>query len=407
MYLTPLAPLDYVFTGNLPCPVSFAFAYSEQLDPKHMQESLDRLVSGMPLLGGRLRAQGASGYAYDSDRAEVVLEVVDAAISLGEPSDLNAIRLVQSRDGEPLMTARLTQTPNGSILGVSMSHALVDGFSFFLTVSKWAACLRGDAVDHVPVSRLLQASEAQVASAAADLTPRTLLERTGLFWATRRPDTRRLPAQDRVRLSAEAVADIAAVAQADVDSKLSRNDVLTAWLWRMYGRRWWAGRGNPTVYMSCPVDVRRLFGEANASAFGCSIACATAQASFEELMTAPLGTIALKIKRSVAAVFADGLERRVAPLEALRRRHGLQAMESVHFRHPEYGMLVTNMSRLPLAALDFGCGAPIDLKLFSGFDSMAAVLPAREGIALSVYRPAGHAARAPSRPHAARELSRS
>lgn len=74
-------------------------------------------------------------------------------------------------------------------------------------------------------------------------------------------------------------------------------------------------------------------------------------------------------------------------LEALRRHHGLRGLESVHLRHPKHGMLVTNMSRLPLAQLDFGAGAPSDLRLYSEIDSMAAVLPARDGVAIDLARP--------------------
>jgi hypothetical protein len=271
-----------------------------------------------------------------------------------------------------------------------MSHALVDGFSFFLMMSKWAACMRGEPIEAPPTARLLQPSEAQVIAASSDLTPRSLFEQCGMFWSDRR-SADELPVQDRLCLSSGAIGDLVEKAQADVPQKLRQNDVLTAWLWRKYGRRWWAGQGNPSVYVSCAVDVRRLLGAENKSLFGCTICCATAESTFEELTTAPLGELALRVQRSVAAVFEGGFEKCVAPLEALRRRHGLQALESVHLRHPNYGMLVTNMSRLPLADLDFGCGEPIDLKLYSQIDSMAAVLPAKDGVTLGVYRPTGSA----------------
>ncbi len=387
MTLTPLAPVDYVFTGNTPCPVTFAFAYADRLDPKRLQRSLDRLVEQIPTLGGRLRARRGDAFAYEvPERPKLTLEVVASTCTFEQLADDDAVRLVESADGQPLVAARLTQTPGGSILAVSMSHALVDGFSFFLMMSKWAACMRGQSTEAPPTARLLQPSEAQVIAASSDLTPQSLLEQSGMFWGDRRP-ANELPVQDRLCLSSGAISDLIEKAQAEVPQKLRQNDVLTAWLWRKYGRRWWAGQGNPTVYVSCPVDVRRLLGEENKSLFGCTICGATTEATFEELTTAPLGELALRIQRSVAAVFEGGFEKRVAPLEALRRRHGLQAMESVHLRHPEHGMLVTNMSRLPLGDLDFGCGEPIELKLYAQIDSMAAVLPAKDGVTLGVYRP--------------------
>jgi hypothetical protein len=61
-------------------------------------------------------------------------------------------------------------------------------------------------------------------------------------------------------------------------------------------------------------------------------------------------------------------------------------------REPDRGMLVTNMSRLPLAGLDMGQGAPTTLRLISEIPSMAAVLPAYDGVTIGVYRPLSHTA---------------
>jgi hypothetical protein len=141
------------------------------------------------------------------------------------------------------------------------------------------------------------------------------------------------------------------------------------------------------VYFSCPVDVRRLLGPEARSAFGCTICTASASASWDELQEAPLGVLAERIQRAVAGVFASDWQARVAQLEALRRRHGLRATHSVHGRHPRRGMLVTNMSRLSLAGLDFGHGAPLDLQLLSEIDSMAAVLPASDGVNIDIFEP--------------------
>ena len=62
-------------------------------------------------------------------------------------------------------------------------------------------------------------------------------------------------------------------------------------------------------------------------------------------------------------------------------------------------MLVTNMSRLPLAALDFGAGAPADFKSLGQLESVVSVLPAKSGVNLGVFAPV-------SAPAAAAERSR-
>jgi hypothetical protein len=347
------------------------------------------LIEYIPWLGGRLRAESDDSFAFAlSDRPRVLLEVASSNNMFDELSDQEAVRRVRALDGEPLVSARLTQTPGGSVLAVSMSHALVDGFSFFLMMSKWAACTRGEPIEAPPQTRQLNASETSVAAARPQLTQRMLLEESGLFWAKQRPHVHELPVQERIQLSASAIADLLADSQRDVAGKLRQNDVLTAWLWRSYGTQWWAGQGNPDVYVSCPVDMRRLLGQTNAALFGSTICFATASASYAELKDLPLGELALRVQSAVAKVFSAGVDKRVAPLEALRQQHGQKAMESVHLRHPRHGMLVTNMSRLPLAQLDFGSGAPVGVRLYVEIDSMAAVLPAPDGVTLGIYRPA-------------------
>ncbi|HTU63407.1 MAG TPA: hypothetical protein VMF89_33325, partial [Polyangiales bacterium] len=101
-----------------------------------------------------------------------------------------------------------------------------------------------------------------------------------------------------------------------------------------------------------------------------------------------LGQLATRIQQSVSRVFASNPRERVATLEALRRLHGLRGPQSVQLRHPQRGMVVTNMSRLPLAQLDFGCGAPTTARLVVEVSGMAAVLPARDGVSVTVYRDA-------------------
>jgi hypothetical protein len=381
-----LAPFDYIFTGNLSCPVTFAFSYPQRLDPKKLEHSLRSLLAYLPWLAGQLRAVSEHSFAYEvGERPVLALSVSHSNKSFDELADAELVPFVESRDGERLMHARLTQTPEGSVLGVSMSHALTDGFSFFLAMSMWAALARGEAVKTPPTQRLLQAPEPLVAAAMKDLDAQKLLENCGLFWSEPRQVPAALPNQIRIQLSAAAIADMVADAQRGVDQKVRENDVLTAWLWRTYGAQQMStAADNPMMYMSCPADVRRLLGADNRSVFGLSISWATARATHRELMLSPLGQLALRVQHSVARVFASDHASRTAPFEALRRLHGVRALQSIHLRHPQRGMLVTNMSRMPLAQLDFGCGAPTTLRLISELDGMAAVMPARDGVAISV-----------------------
>jgi len=74
-------------------------------------------------------------------------------------------------------------------------------------------------------------------------------------------------------------------------------------------------------------------------------------------------------------------------LEALRRAEGPEALSRLHVAHPEAGLLVTNLSRVPVARLDFGSGAPSDYRIMTPAPRTAAVLPLQDGCAVDVCPP--------------------
>jgi hypothetical protein len=193
----PLADTDYLFTGNSSCPVTFAFAYTATLDPDALRAGLRELEQHIPWLAGKLRARGADSFVFEHDHhMHSPFEVVRSPHTWHElVSGEPVVKLVQAIDGEPLY-------PCGSrnAAGIDRRH------------------------QHVArVGRWLQ------------LVPQT-----------------------RIALRAGHLDVLMDEAQRGVSARLSKNDVLTAWLWRTYGRQWWSAEDHERVYMTCPVDVRRL-----------------------------------------------------------------------------------------------------------------------------------------------------
>jgi hypothetical protein len=76
-------------------------------------------------------------------------------------------------------------------------------------------------------------------------------------------------------------------------------------------------------------------------------------------------------------------------LDGLRRQKGLAALEHVHLRHPRHGLIVTNLTRMPIKDIDFGFGAPVDFSTYVEVRGSAAILPAEGGSEVIVVRPAG------------------
>ncbi|MFC1543111.1 hypothetical protein ACFL4K_01070, partial [Candidatus Neomarinimicrobiota bacterium] len=74
-------------------------------------------------------------------------------------------------------------------------------------------------------------------------------------------------------------------------------------------------------------------------------------------------------------------------LERVRRREGLAVMEELHVLHPLRGLLVTNLSRLPVQEIVFDTGPPTDFRVLAPTPRGAVVLPAPDGVDVRVYHP--------------------
>ena len=62
-------------------------------------------------------------------------------------------------------------------------------------------------------------------------------------------------------------------------------------------------------------------------------------------------------------------------------------MAEIHLRHPHHGMIVTNLTRLPIRSLDFGAGAPQGFLPYVDVLGGAAILPAENGVEILVAPP--------------------
>jgi hypothetical protein len=100
-----------------------------------------------------------------------------------------------------------------------------------------------------------------------------------------------------------------------------------------------------------------------------------------------LGELALRVNRAVRKVNNDSASRSMRTLAQFRDQQGWAAMEHVHLKHPAHGLIVTNLTRMPIRELDFGAGAPADFSFHSDVSGSAALLPANTGIEVVALHP--------------------
>ncbi len=379
-----LSAIDHVFTGRGAYPLEFVFSYAGAIDAGRLEAALRRAVEAFPAASSRLVRAGGR-YALETGPSGCVLEATASAAGFDDaPDRTRFVAPVETREGEPLTRLRLTRTPSGSVLGVAMSHAVVDGFSYFHFLAAWSRAFRGEPFPPPSHEReRLLAPPLDLATLGAE----TVREGCGLFLDEPRATVRResLRWTRRVFPSAE-LRELHEAAQAECPARLSHNDVLAAWLWREHASRWVAP-GEGRAFASCPVDVRRLLPGFPASYFGCAVALASASIESGRLASEPLAALARRIRDAVAAIDAPAMARSLGTLEAVRERLGLEALERLHVVHPRAGLLVTNLSRLPVREIVFDAGPPVAFDILVPAERCAVVLPAADGLDVRVCEP--------------------
>ena len=381
----PLLPVDYVFTGAGSQPITFAFSYRATLDPELLANGLRQVAEHMRPLQSRLLRTSETDYKFRADPDPPAIDVRSSSSIFEAGTKVEQyISPVRSLEGEPLTRIVLTQTPGGSVLAVSISHALVDGFSYFHFLSSWARTCRGDRLILPSLEREIFLS--QIDRTARDVPPESLTDQCGLFHAGRREASRSVR-EERFFLSDESIKSAVEGARQSRGQSMTENDVIAAILWQKYLPLWLSGAGNPRVYLTLPLDFRRVMPGFQKSYFGCALCFATASTDRQSLLNSSPGDLALLVRSAVTRMRSEQILRSMSTLDAFRRNRGLAAVEELHLRHPASGMIVTNLTRMPIGDIDFGSGAPADYSAYLEVSRGAAILPGSGGANILVGHP--------------------
>lgn len=377
--LIELSPIEQVFTGAGACPITFLFEFDRPLDAQALQASLAGALRGFPLLQARLIEDGPRGVALQPDPALGALHVCSEAASAAEVAAALAPLALQSG----CETARFTlvQRGAGCTLAASMSHAVVDGFAFVSFLYHWARGARdlpGIAPSRQPIAP---------SAPPGPVTAERVLADCGAFWlaghkrsvaAELRLECRRFRHDELTRERAQI--------RASHGANVSDNDLIAAHLWREFAPR--LGSAEAEAYLTCPVDARPLCRALGRFHMGCAITFATAALPIASLQQLPLAELALTIRRAVGAVTEERVSASMSTLAALREQQGPGVLDEIHLTHPARGLLVTNLSRLPLQELDFGAGPPRSFEASVQLPRCAVLCAYPDGVEARVYLPA-------------------
>jgi len=387
MNAIPLSPVDYIFTGVGSQPITFAFSYSNKFDPEVLRNSLDETLEHFPILSSQLRKISENDYEFQINEDGLSFDIVESNLHFEEYSRIEQyITPVSSIEGEPLTKITLTQTPKGSILAVSISHALVDGFSYFHFLSSWARICRGDRILPPYLQRAVLSSN--IESRSKKITSEDIHTGCGLFYSDKRSKLETgQHNHERIFISEETIKSYLGEINQEHNVSCTENDVITAYLWKKYIPMWYKENDDTMTYLTCPFDFRRVLSDFPKNYFGCALCFATAAIDFNGLLKASLGELALLIRNSVGKIKDDYILNSLTTLEDFRKQNGLAAIEEIHLKHPQHGIIVTNLTRMPILDLDFGVGAPVDFLTYAEVLGSAAILPAENGVEILVVHP--------------------
>lgn len=387
MNVFPLSPVDHIFTGVGSQPITFAFSYNNRLEPELLKKSLNETLHYFPILRSKLTKISETDYAFHISEDGLTFDVIESNAAFEEAGSIEQYIIpVSSIEGKPLTKITLTQTPGGSVLAVSISHALVDGFSYFHFFSAWARTCKGEPIIKPSLQRDVLLSNLNKSEKI--ITSNDIYTDCGLFYGGKRSKLQDGPVQEeRFFVSKDTIKSILEDTKNEPGISLTENDIITALLWQKYIPMWSKENKNQNTYVTCPFDIRRALNGLPRNYFGCALNFVTASIDFNGLLEASVGELAILVRNSVRKVKNDYILRWLGTLESLRKQKGLDAMEKIHLRHPHHGIIVTNLTRLPIRYLDFGNGAPIDFLSYVDVLGGAAILPAEKGVDIYVAHP--------------------
>jgi hypothetical protein len=334
-----LSVMDFGYVGASALTIDFVFAYPKGLCIERLQRGLDRVLTDFSPLTSEIE--------YDRSRDRWVFAPGARRVEIEERSDggrrLDSVRTVP---GEPLLRVVLSRGAERDHLGVSMSHAAGDGFSFAYFLTSWCAAVRGEGYPTPNHDRAALDALADAEASSRKPRPEELFDVTGMSW---------VPGLHRERLALVACERERFLPSLRVEG-VSQNAALAAECLRQWVRT--AG-GAGGVRLACAVDLRHRAANVEKHYFGnasYAASCRWSRAAYEAL---PDADVARQVYRAIQRTDESTARAVVGALASLFRHEGSGVSSFLHAADPGAGILVTNLSRFPLATLDFGTGGPL------------------------------------------------
>ncbi|NHK32392.1 MAG: hypothetical protein FK730_13645 [Asgard group archaeon] len=351
------------FFANGSYPIEFLFYYPNRINTKKLHRALKKISTRFwPVFG--IYADGIiteSNYSRDIHFNESsVNEIFDPA------TDYNTLRKKIDNITPELISRlfflKVIHYNNGTVLIPKMNHLVGDGYSYFYLLTVLAAVTKREGIPFAP-SIITTAFRPKFDSTLGtpfhftDKPPKTIAFDNDLE-------------VELIELSQTEIRNQASNASEKSGMRISSNDILSAMIVKIILKN--SKKDPPKNFrLVIPIDVRRGVAELGQRFFGNGLVLYNIPFHQEEVNKSSVDELAIKIRKSFPEVNRRNYE------DFLKKIDGwIETGQLEHLRpyDPINECLVTNLSRMPIAKLDFGSEPPTTTIPLTSGRSGAAIL---------------------------------
>ncbi len=358
-----MAPADYLFAGPDRYAMSLLFFFKGRLDGARLRSAVHEVAQTFFPVNGRLVRHGNEGWVIRecADPVDFQEILCGPAVTLPRRDDTASFAPFADSfaplelDGK-LARFRVYQLEEGTLVGATLSHAIADGYSFYSFLSAWAAAARGEAYA-IPEHTRQRLTRLGSRHLAREKERRQRALSPWVFPALKQRKPALTTRMETLFFDAEA--ELTAAMQGARNGnrdKLTENSVLTALVWKAYANALNVPEQSEMT-LAVPIDFRRVVPTLTPAFFGNAVVPALVRLERQQLIERSTPQLAGLISDTIRACDASALTSYQAALLALRRGEGRDGVRRRGLVDPASGLIVTNVARFPLPALDFGSGS--------------------------------------------------
>jgi hypothetical protein len=340
-----ISQVDALFVSGI-YPIEFLFYYEHGLETRSLREALKKICSSFWPVFGRLESGFITfdGYKEEDFFDEETLHL-DFFLPDSEEERYKTFSPLRLPVLDTFFFVKVLKFKNGAVLIPKMNHLAGDGYSYFYFLSVLA--------------ELTQTKRKPFRSSLSQILTKPHHRRTALKdFALKHIETTPLKQYDSFTIEHmefprnELSSLLREVSSSHI--RISTNDVLSA----MALKKTVSLKGTEfgdRILLTIPIDVRRKVKSYGPRFFGNGILLHTAVFERKQIENSNRERIAAQIRESMPSLSSEAYRKYLISLE---HRISKGKPEEIRPFDPQYGCLVTNLSRMPTDKLNFGSGFP-------------------------------------------------